>query len=233
LGAGDCQKSAAWLPYLRPKRYIPVDIAEVAITQALKGLVAKHPEIEMLGVVSDFMQGMDLQSVVAGEATTVFYPGSSIGNFTPLEALTFLQSMRAHTHGGGLLIGVDTVKDSVRLQKAYDDDLGATAAFNLNGLRHLNRELGGSLDAADFKHVAVYNAQASRIEMHLEAKRAVTVSLGAGVTRHFAAGERIHTENSYKYRPTDFARLLAKAGFSKTQCWQDPAGDFSVFYASE
>jgi L-histidine Nalpha-methyltransferase len=231
LGAGDCEKAARWLPFLQPWRYLGVDIAAEALAPALARLARAHPRIDVRGVLTDFAHGLDLFRDVAGGAATFFYPGSSIGNFTPVEALRFLQAIRRHCRGGasGLLIGADTKKDAARLAAAYDDAAGVTAAFNRNALAHVNRILGTNFEPDAFAHVAFYNERDARVEMHLEARRRHTV-LVDGIARTFAVGERIHTENSYKYAPREFVAMLERAGFRDARCWQDDAGDFAVYY---
>jgi dimethylhistidine N-methyltransferase len=233
LGAGDCAKAEALLPVLAPARYVAVDIAGEALHAALARIAARHPALRLLGVVTDFSHGLDLREDLEPRRTTFFYPGSSIGNFTPDEALAFLRSVRVHcaaVPGSGLLIGVDAPKDRARLVAAYDDALGVTAAFNRNALLHVNRVLGCAFDPGAFRHVARYDEDHGRIEMHLEATRDCAVSLD-GAERRFARGERIHTENSYKYAPHAFRRMLGDAGFGEVVTWQDEAGDFAVHYA--
>jgi L-histidine N-alpha-methyltransferase len=161
----------------------------------------------------------------------LFYPGSSIGNFTPAQALVFLQQARSACVGGGLLIGVDLLKSPEVLEPAYDDALGVTAAFNRNLLPHLNQLVGSDFQLADWQHVALFNAAESRIEMHLQTLRAVHVRWPGG-ERHFGQGERIHTENSYKWQTADFEQLLLAAGFARTQAWTDERGWFAVFWAA-
>jgi len=234
LGAGDGVKSERWLDAARPSRYVAVDAAREALAATLARLSARFPAIEMIGVVADFDEGLDLGDVLEPVPVTFFYPGSSIGNFAPPEATAFLRAIATRCverPGSGLLIGVDTHKDRARLDAAYDDALGVTALFNRNVLSHVNRLLGTAFDVRDFGHVACYDEAAGRIEMHLEALRAVAVAID-GVPRRFAKGERIHTENSYKYRPEAFDRLLADAGFAHRRAFLDPAGDFAVFHAS-
>jgi dimethylhistidine N-methyltransferase len=231
LGAGDCVKGEFWLPHLQPRRYIAVDIAAPAIEPALSRLAAAHPEIEFTGVVTDFSEGLDLGSELDSGGVTFFYPGSSIGNFAPDDAVPFLARLQQLCgNRGGLLIGADTPKEPARLQAAYDDPLGVTAAFNRNVLNHVNAMLGSDFDPSAFRHIAFYNEAQSRIEMHLEACSEQIVQI-AGQERVFLAGERIHTENSYKYSPDDFAALLKRAGFLSVVVWQDEAGDFAVYYA--
>jgi len=234
LGAGDCRKALAWLPFLAPRRYLAVDIAGQEIAISLARMAPEYPEVEMLGIVTDFTSGLDLEQDLDDSAVTFFYPGSSIGNFTPAEALAFLRAIKLHCAGrddSGLLIGVDTKKGRARLDAAYDDATGVTAAFNRNVLNHVNRVLGSNFRPEAFAHRGFYNAAEGRVEMHLEALAAQTVCW-PGAERTFAAGERIHTENSYKYAPDEFTNLLHSAGFFGVRCWQDEQGDFAVFHAT-
>ena len=233
LGAGDCAKALEWIPFLAPSRYVAVDIAAGAIRAGLARIAARHPALDTLGVVADFTQGLDLRDEIGATRATFFYPGSSIGNFAPVDAAAFLAALRGHCRslGSGLLIGADTRKDHARLVAAYDDALGVTAAFNRNVLLHVNRVLGCDFDPAAFAHRASYDERRGRIEMHLEAVRDCSVDLD-GVPRRFRAGERIHTENSYKYAPEAFVDMLRTAGFGNVRTWQDEAGDFAVYYAS-
>jgi dimethylhistidine N-methyltransferase len=233
LGAGDCRKGEAWLPFLEPARYVAVDIAGVTLARALSRLARDHPRLDVRGVLADFTRRVDLAQDLAERATTFFYPGSSIGNFAPVDAMRFLREIRAHWRDerSGLLIGVDTRKDAARLVAAYDDAAGVTAAFNRNVLVNVNRVLGTRFVPDAFEHVALFDDAHARIEMHLEARRTQTVVID-GVARIFVAGERIHTENSYKYAPRDFNAILERAGFREVRCWQDDARDFAVYYAS-
>lgn len=232
LGAGDCCKAASWLPYFQPRRYLAVDIARAPINKALSGLAPEFPEIEMVGIVTDFARALDLRGDLQDLPTIFFYPGSSIGNFSPDEALAFLVQIRSHcaTPGSGLLIGVDAKKDKRRLEAAYDDAVGVTAAFNRNVLAHVNRLLGSDFRPEAYAHRGLYNEAAGRIEMHLEALSNQEVTI-EGRIRQFGAGERIHTENSYKYAPAEFEGLLRRAGFEHIRLWQDEAQHFNVFYA--
>jgi dimethylhistidine N-methyltransferase len=168
---------------------------------------------------------------VRAERRLFFYPGSSLGNFTPPEARVFLTRLRkACGPDGALLIGIDLAKDKAILDPAYDDALGVTAAFNLNVLRHVNRLLGSDFDIRHWRHVGFYNEAAGRVEMHLEAKRFQAVRWPGG-GRDFAVGERIHTENSYKYRQADAIGLLEQSGFEATRVWTDPRCPFAVIHA--
>ena len=169
LGAGDCCKALAWLPFLAPTRYLAVDIARQVIADSLAKMAPEYPEIEMLGIVADFVNGLDLEQDLDASGVTFFYPGSSIGNFAPTEALFFLRSIKLHCAG--------------------------------------------------------------RVEMHLEAMSSQIVRW-PGIERTYVAGERIHTENSYKYSPDEFVTLLYNAGFTRIQCWQDARRDFAVFHAA-
>lgn len=231
LGAGDCGKAAGLFPLFAPAGYVALDISADFLRDALGRLRQRVPDLPLTGVAIDFTHSLDLPEELLEPADAPrlwFYPGSSIGNFAPEEARGFLA--RIARAGGALLIGVDLVKDKAALDAAYDDALGVTAAFNLNVLNHVNRLLPADFDVADWRHVAFFDVAASRIEMHLEARRAVAVQL-AGQARRFAAGERIHTEDSYKWTPDGFAALLEGAGFARHRMWQDAEGGFALFLA--
>ena len=231
LGAGNCAKGAALFSTLAPRRYVALDISVDYLGQALAGLQRQHPALDLVGVGLDFSSQLQLPAGLVDGPALVFYPGSSIGNFGPDAALQLLRQARALAAGGALLIGVDRVKPAALLEAAYDDELGVTAAFNLNLLNHLNRLLGSDFRPHDWRHVALFNGAASRIEMHLEARAATTVRW-PGASRHFAAGERIHTEHSYKWTPEAFAALLRDAGFRQVQQWTDAQGWFGVCLAT-
>ena len=230
LGAGNCEKAGRLFELLQPARYVAVDISAEHLRHALHCLQRQFPTLDMLGVGMDFSGRLDLPPQVGAGPRLLFYPGSSIGNFTPEEALVFLRQTHAAAQGGGLLIGVDLRKPLDVLQPAYDDALGVTAAFNRNVLLHLNRLIGCDFAAQDWRHVAFFNETASRIEMHLEARRALTVRWPGG-ERRFASGERIHTEHSYKYALADFQALLAAAGYRRIEAWTDARAWFAVFWA--
>jgi dimethylhistidine N-methyltransferase len=245
LGAGSCAKAARLFAPLQPRRYVAVDISVDFLRDALAALQRVHPALDLVGVGQDFSARLELPAELLDAPALVFYPGSSIGNFAPPEALKLLREARALCrHGGGLLIGADLVKDARVLEDAYDDALGVTAAFNLNLLRRLNALLGTNFDLRQWRHVALFDTQHSRIEMHLEAREALVVrwperadrpdraARAAGAAeRRFAAGERIHTENSYKWRPAQFEALLREAGFAGVRTFTDPQGWFGVFVA--
>jgi len=231
LGAGNCAKAARLFPVLQPVQYVPVDISVNFLRDSLQRLQQQFPSIVMTGLGMDFSHELLLPDSVRETRRVFFYPGSSIGNFTPDEALGFLQRIRAACDDdGGLLIGVDLVKDKAVLDAAYDDALGVTAAFNLNLLRHLNHLLGTDFDVQAWRHRGFFNAQESRIEMHLEANSGLTVRWSQG-ERYFERGERIHTENSYKYTQRSFTDLLEQAGFSRLSFWTDPQQWFMVCHA--
>ena len=231
LGAGDCAKAKDWLPLLAPAHYLAVDIAGPALAAALASLAPGFPETGMVGLVTDFSRTLEIPAELLTDPVTVFYPGSSIGNFTPPEATRFLEEIRRYTRAnGGLLIGVDARKDKARLAAAYADALGVTAAFNRNALRHINRLIGTDFCESDWHHVGTYNEAQGRIEMHLEARTPQTVMID-GTPRAFAAGERIHSENSYKYSREAFASMLHAAGFGNLRLWTTEDSAFWVFHA--
>jgi len=230
LGAGNCAKAARLFEVFRPARYVAVDISAEFLGQALSGLQRQFPSLAMVGVGMDFSSTLVLPAEAGPGPRTLFYPGSSIGNFTPAEALAFLRQAHAQCAGGALLIGVDLVKDRAVLEPAYDDPLQVTAAFNRNMLLHFNRLAGTDFHLSEWSHRAFFNTAESRIEMHLVAGRDLTVAWPGG-ERRFAAGETIHTENSYKWRIDEFANLLEAAGFRTPRHWTDERGWFAVFVA--
>ena len=243
LGAGSCAKAARLFPVLRPSAYVAIDISVEYLRDTLQQLQKQHPALAMLGLGMDFSSRFALGADVAdwlaeGPAAraprVVFYPGSSIGNFNPAEALALLRQAHAVCRsggaGGGLLIGVDRVKPAAVLEPAYDDALGVTAAFNRNLLLNVNRVLGTDFAPAAWRHVGLFNTALSRIEMHLETTAPQTVRWPGG-QRTFAAGERLHTESSYKWQPEAFEGLLRDAGFGPARHWSDDQGWFSVFWA--
>lgn len=234
LGAGDCCKAKGWLPFLAPARYVAVDIAVQEIAAALEKMAADFPGLELVGLATDFSGALDLDGVLADAPALFFYPGSSIGNFTPEEARVFLARIRGHCAsrpGSSLLIGVDGKKPKAVLDAAYDDALGVTAAFNRNALRHLNERFGLDFDVGAFAHRGFYNEAQGRIEMHLESVRDQVVRVD-GHARLFRRGERIHTENSYKYAPAEFEAALRDAGFAAIRRWDAPEVAYSVFHAA-
>jgi L-histidine Nalpha-methyltransferase len=238
LGAGSCEKAERLFEALKPAHYIPIDISVDYLRQTVECLQRQYPQMRMTGVGMDFSNQItlpdDLLREIASLPIVVFYPGSSIGNFSPDPAHKLLSQAHALCQrgaaGGGLLIGVDLVKSAELLEPAYDDALGVTASFNLNMLLNINRLLGSNFELADWQHVALFNAQDSRIEMHLQARRDVTIAW-AGHSRSLKRGERIHTENSYKWTLQSFAALLQSAGFKSPISWTDARAWFSVHWA--
>ena len=232
LGAGNCEKAAALFDSLQPSQYVALDISSDFLHKAVAGLRKKFPAIDMSAVGIDLSTQFDLPPSVHTQSRTFFYPGSSIGNFDPPDAIALLAHIRhLCRNSGGLLIGVDLVKDHATLEAAYNDELGVTGAFNLNLLNHVNTLLGSDFHPREWRHRARYASAQSRIEMYLEASRDLTVSWPGG-ERDFKTGERIHTESSYKYRLGDFETLLKRAGFTRTQSWTDPRQWFGVLYAN-
>lgn len=234
LGCGDGLKARAWLTPLAVRRYIGVDIAAEWLQHTLDNLQRAMPEVACLGVVTDFTRQLDLHDTLdeyRPGPTIFFYPGSSIGNFTQQDARHFLRQIRAHAQPeDALLIGVDLVKDITRLEAAYDDALGVTAAFNRNALRVANREINSNFDPMAFDHVARFDPREARIEMRLRARSTQQVFIGDQL-RVFETGESILTEYSHKYTREGFAALLDQAGFPQQECWTDAAADFAVFIA--
>jgi dimethylhistidine N-methyltransferase len=231
LGAGNCAKAASLFPLLQPAQYVAVDISADFVRDAVHGLQERFPQIDMLALGLDFSSELALPASVRAQQRLFFYPGSSIGNFTPDQALAFLQRIHgACGSDGAILIGIDLEKDHAVLDAAYDDALGVTAAFNLNILRHANTLLGSDFNVRQWRHEGFFNPVLSRVEMHLTAKSNQTVRWPGG-SRRFMEGERIHTENSYKYRQANAVDLLARAGFIDAQVWTDPDNWFAVIYA--
>ncbi len=236
LGAGNCAKAARLFAQLHPQQYVPIDISAGHLNEAVSRLQQRFPHIEMTALGLDFSSQLALPDEVRSNNRLFFYPGSSIGNFDPQQALDFLRQLRAACHidtgnSGGILIGVDLIKPPAMLDAAYDDELGVTAAFNLNLLRHINRILHSDFDVRQWQHVAFFNAAQSRVEMHLQARTDLTVRWPEG-QRRFAEGERIHTENSYKYTAPAFLELLEQAGFGRARYWSDRSNWFGVFHAN-
>jgi dimethylhistidine N-methyltransferase len=208
--------------------YVPVDISAEFLRQQADALRREYPTIAMLPVVADFDKPFRLPAAVEKLPRVGFFPGSTIGNFEPHEAANLLRNAaRILGKGASFIVGVDLVKDTRILQKAYNDSAGVTAQFNLNLLARINRELGGKFDLASFEHHAFYNRERSRIEMHLASLKRQRVRL-LGECIDFRAGETIHTENSYKYSVEAFRAMARGAGWSPTAVWTDPKQYFSV-----
>lgn len=230
LGAGDCAKAERLLPYVNPRQYVPVDISVDYLKTAVKRIAGRYPALDIVGVGVDFFHDLLLPAEVHAEQRVFFYPGSSIGNLSPDDAAGLLTRIHRECGDGALIIGVDLVKPRDVLEPAYDDAVGVTAAFNLNLLRHVNHIVQTDFDPRQWEHVAWFNEARSRIEMHLRARTEVTLTWPEG-QRRFAPGDRIHTEDSYKYRPQAFKAMLARAGFGHVRYWTDPREWFAVFCA--
>ncbi|HVU22182.1 MAG TPA: L-histidine N(alpha)-methyltransferase [Rhizomicrobium sp.] len=228
FGAGSLQKVSYLLRAMdKPHSYIPIDISGDYLHQMAEKLRRDRPGLTVRPVIADFTRSLQLP--VSGTRRVGFFPGSTIGNFTRVEALAFLQRAAALLRGGGLLIGVDLVKDPAMLHAAYNDRAGVTALFNKNILARANQELEADFDLDAFAHHAPYNPAAQRIEMHLISMKNQTVSIG-GHTIPFIEGETIHTENSHKYTPDGFRSLAETAGFKPRAMWCDPEKLFSLHW---
>jgi dimethylhistidine N-methyltransferase len=233
FGSGSSRKTRLLLDRLEGTLagYVPIDISRGHLVEAAEALADAFPDVPVLPVCADYTAALKLPDPGRPVARRViYYPGSTIGNFRPAEAVPFLtRAARLAGAGGGLLIGVDLRKDADVLRRAYNDPEGVTAAFNLNLLRRLNRELGATFDLAAFRHEARWNDADGCIEMHLVSREAQTVTV-AGRTVAFAAGESIRTEYSFKYTLDGFAALAAEAGWSVETVWTDARAYFSVQY---
>lgn len=228
-GSGSSRKIRALLEGVRPSAYVPIDISGEHLETSAKALQADYAWLNVYAVCADYSGPFDLPREISRKQVMAFFPGSSIGNFTPRDAQAFLGRVRTLIGANGkLLLGVDRKKDPAVIESAYNDSQGVTAAFNLNVLAHLNRELAGNFDADNFSHVARYNAELGSLQMFLECKRSHTVEL-AEQTLSFAMGEQIHTENSFKYSPDEFIELAQNAGFAEEWHITDSDNKFSVF----
>jgi dimethylhistidine N-methyltransferase len=230
FGSGASVKTETLLRTLRPAAYVPVDIAAEALRVSTARLAAGFPQLPIIAVCADYLQPLRVPELARVRAShrVIYFPGSTIGNLTPEEALTFLDRARGLAGAqGAMLVGVDLKKDPGLLHAAYNDAQGVTAAFNLNLLHRINRELAADFDPSLFRHVAFYDAAAGRIEMHLESLQAQTVTVG-GHSFAFDAGERLHTENSCKYSVGEFQQLAQAAGFRPEQVWVDADRLFAV-----
>jgi dimethylhistidine N-methyltransferase len=236
-GSGSSLKTRILLDHLEdPAAYVPIDISREHLLHSSRALAASYPGLAVRPVWADYTGEFHLPIIDGrqrGRAGPVvaYFPGSTIGNFEPQEARRFLASVRRVCGpGGALLIGVDLKKDPQLLHAAYNDAAGVTASFNLNLLVRINRELRANFDVSAFAHRAFYNDDEGRVEMHLVSRRRQHVELGADMSISFEQGETIHTENCYKYTPSTFRALAAKAGYRTTRVWTDAAGWFSVHY---
>lgn len=228
LGSGASRKVRLLLEGLRPSGYVGVDISREFLLASTESLADDYPWLEVHAVCVDFSRGLEIPYCNESRHTVAFYPGSSIGNFCPDDAVRLLRDIAAMVgNGGHLLIGVDLKKPVGLLNAAYNDAAGVTAEFNLNLLERIRRELDCGIDPAGFEHYAFYNPGQGRIEMHLASRVSQQVTV-AGQCFDFTPGETIHTENSYKYGLDEFAELAARAGFSQQAVWLDADRLFSV-----
>ena len=237
LGAGSADKTRLLLTAAVARQdtvfYEPVDVSASALLEAQMRIEDEIPGVIVCPRVEDYTRDIELDSTLPSERRLVLYIGSSIGNFEPGESLLLLERVRAALEPGDcMLLGVDLVKEDSVLLPAYDDPAGVTAAFNRNVLVRLNRELDADFRPDSFAHRAVWNPEKSRMEMHLVSECDQEIWLpGIELRVNFEAGESIHTENSYKYRPGDAEALLAKAGFTPEATWTDERGWFAVCLA--
>lgn len=229
-GAGSARKTALLLAALRrPAAYVPVDISREALLGAAETMGARFPRLPIRPVVADFTLPVALPlGEIPCSRRLAFFPGSTIGNFDPPEAVALLRRMALDAgRGGMLLVGVDLPKEEATLVAAYDDARGITAAFDLNLLARMNRELGGDFRLSAFRHVAVWDPRLSRVEMHLESREAQIASV-AGRTFAFGMGETVHTESAYKWDPRAFDALAAIAGWRTEAAWMDDRAWFAL-----
>lgn len=231
FGSGSSVKTPILLRALRPAAYVPVDISGDFLRDSARTIAAQFPGMAVEPVEGDFLKPLKLPAGIGGLTRLGFFPGSTIGNMAPVAAVDLLRAMRSSLgEGSSLLIGIDRIKDPAVLVPAYDDAQGVTAAFNLNLLERINAELAGTIPVESFAHVARWNDERARIEMHLQATRAVAFEVdGRGFA--MAAGETIHTENSHKYGDRDARLLLAAGGWTVTRAWTDDAGLFGLYLA--
>jgi dimethylhistidine N-methyltransferase len=229
FGSGSSTKTEILLNYVGARIvYVPIDVSEAALADAVGRLALRYPSLEVRPVVANFSDLSVLPRDLIGRRAVGFFPGSTIGNLAPRDAVQLLAGFRKVLgKSGRLIIGVDLKKDVRTLVRAYDDDAGVTAAFNLNLLSRINRELGGNFEEGAFVHEAIYNSAAGRIEMHLVSERSQDVEV-CGHVFHFREGEHIHTENSYKYTVPEFQDLAARAGWDVQRTWTDADALFSV-----
>lgn len=231
-GSGSCEKIRLLLNSLRPAAYVPLDISADFLRETALQLGSEYPWLPVKAICADFNSDWSFLERLPAGKRVVFYPGSTIGNLAPTEALDFLERVREVIgEDGGMLVGVDLHKSTDRLQAAYNDAAGVTADFNLNLLARLNRELDAEFDPGAFSHRAFYNEADQRIEMHLVSNRDQRVRCN-GSYIELGEGESIHTENSYKYTIEGFASLAGIAGLALRQSWLDPDRLFSVHYLS-
>jgi L-histidine N-alpha-methyltransferase len=230
FGSGTSEKTRQLLDRLdEPAAYVPVDIAREHLLEAAGQLARDYPALHIVPLCADFTQPFDLPPQIAfARRRVVYFPGSTLGNFDTTQAHRLLSTMRTIIgHRGAVLIGIDLKKDPRVLEQAYDDAAGVTAEFNLNALRHLNREVGANFNLDAFEHLALWVENQSRIEMHLVSKRDQVVRVGDERIA-IARGEHLRTEYCHKYTLEDFAKLAAQADLQVTRVWTDADEKFSV-----
>ena len=231
FGSGSSTKTPILLRAVAPDAYVPIDISGDFLRDSSRALSAQFPDLLVLPFEADFMRPITLPHTIVDIPKLGFFPGSTIGNMTPLMAVDLLRAMRTSLGlGAMLLIGMDRIKDEGTLVAAYDDAAGVTAAFNLNLLERINRELDGTIPIAAFCHRAIWNDDRARIEMHLEAREDVSFTID-GRPFAMAAGETIHTENSHKYGARDARILLRAGGWTPIATWTDPDEQFALYLA--
>ncbi len=231
-GSGSGRKTAVLLRAVTPVAYVAIDISGEQLRASIASLAAAFPGVRMIALCADYTRPLPLARLenIGARRRVIYFPGSTIGNFTVPEALAFLRGARTVAgEEGAMLVGVDLKKDVATLHAAYNDAAGITAAFNLNVLERINRELAADIDIESFRHRAHYDEAAGRIEMHLESLHDQTVTVG-GRAFEFRAGESIHTESSYKYSVAGFQELAREAGFDARHCWVDENNLFSIHY---
>ncbi|WP_375398798.1 L-histidine N(alpha)-methyltransferase [uncultured Sphingomonas sp.] len=231
FGSGSSTKTPILLQAVDPAAYVPIDISGDFLRISSARLAQRFPGLLVLPVEGDFMRPIALPAQVADLPKLGFFPGSTIGNMVAASSTDLLRAMRSSLGTGAmLLIGMDRIKDRAELERAYDDAAGVTAAFNVNLLERINRELGATIPIDAFRHRAIWNDDRARIEMHLEATRDATFTIDG---RPFAitAGETIHTENSHKYGPRDARLLLRAGGWTPVDEWTDPDDRFALILA--
>jgi dimethylhistidine N-methyltransferase len=231
FGSGSSVKTPHLLSQVAPSAYVPIDISGEFLRESSAALAAQFPALPVYPVEADFMHPIRLPDAVADAPKLGFFPGSTIGNMVPRTGADLLRAMRESLgEGAMLLIGMDRIKDVDVLISAYDDAAGVTAAFNLNLLERINRELDGDIPVDAFRHRAIWNEMESRIEMHLEALRDVAFTVD-GESFAMAAGETIHTENSHKYGPQSGRMLLRTGGWTPIAEWTDAGENFALILA--
>ncbi len=229
LGSGSSIKIRILLEALRPKIYVPMDISKEHLIESANQLAEDYPWLEVHANRVDYSQPWNVPDFGPGRYNA-FFPGSSIGNFEPKDAVELLKQVaKLVGKKGGLLIGVDLKKDKSVLEQAYNDEQGVTAEFNLNVLNHIQDRLDAEIEADNFSHTAIYNEAEGRIEMHLKSEKDQTLRI-EGEQYQLKAGETIHTESSYKYSIEEFHQLVAKAGFQPIKTWTDEQQLFSIHY---